>query len=307
VAIPQGRELDDGYVVIAHGCRYTLHLSNHSDDQCDAAVSIDGQPVGAWPIDPRSTATIERPVHDQGRFTFYALGSAEAFAASLVENDVLGLIQVTFTPEERHRPHQSHTQILGAARVGGGTGLSGQSEQEFSIAAPLLHDAHRAVTINLRLVAEKAAVRPLTQPRMNAIPPRIHDGSQAAVTSFQSILKAHLIWWQILLVLAFVTAVGLMVAGGAHQTAAELIGGIIGTLIALLLVPAFLALIPYGISAVIGRKMSTRNFMALESGLFGVALTILLTDAWAKSEVRRQQREEERLLSAQRANAFNER
>lgn len=99
VRVPEGREEAGGYVALPHGRQYSLHLRNDRPVACDAAVSIDGRHVGTWRLGPRQSARIERPVDDEGRFTFYALGSAEAGAVGLESvGDQLGLLSVEFTP-----------------------------------------------------------------------------------------------------------------------------------------------------------------------------------------------------------------
>lgn len=98
VHIPEGRETHSGYVEMAHGRQYTLALRNFRDVACDAAVTIDGKPVGTFRLNAGQSLKLERPAHDQGCFTFYQVGTAEAQQAGLVAADTLGLISVVFTP-----------------------------------------------------------------------------------------------------------------------------------------------------------------------------------------------------------------
>jgi len=100
VRVPGGTETN-GYVELPHGRQYSLVLRNaRRDVRCDAEVEIDGQHVGTWRIEANSHIRLERPAHDDGRFTFYAAGTKEAQQVNLNEGSSdLGLIKVTFTPE----------------------------------------------------------------------------------------------------------------------------------------------------------------------------------------------------------------
>ncbi len=108
VIVPQGREKESGYVHLTHGQVYTLSLNNHwNDRRCDAVVSIDGKDMGTFRLDALGRITLERPVHDQGCFTFYKADTPEfaAAAGGDVKRDDRGLVTVVFKPEKR-RQHQ---------------------------------------------------------------------------------------------------------------------------------------------------------------------------------------------------------
>ena len=62
--------------------------------------------VGTWRVPKRKTITLEHPANDQGRFTFYRLGTPEARAAELAEGPDLGLIEVRFLPGKPKPPLQ---------------------------------------------------------------------------------------------------------------------------------------------------------------------------------------------------------
>lgn len=102
--IPEGREKDSAHVVIPHGTKYTLRLQNHHNSRrTDAAVTIDGKPMGVFRLDAgRGSITLERPAHDEGRFTFYAANTEEyaAAAGGAVAADDRGLVRVVFRPEK---------------------------------------------------------------------------------------------------------------------------------------------------------------------------------------------------------------
>ena len=198
VRIPEGNE-DNGYVELAHNTQYTLVVSNKRDLRCDVHIEIDGQEEGTWRINAYYTLRLERPSRDTGRFTFYKVGTPEARSAQLQEgNPNLGLVKATFTPERKPRPlvvsnyptssDLENTHWAGASasagdyddnppvvamaavpvtqsatRSAGGTGLSGQSNQQFYKVNALDYDYSQQTVIHLRLVARNGNdPRPLT-------------------------------------------------------------------------------------------------------------------------------------------------
>lgn len=107
VQIIEGRETDNGHVVIPHGTQYRLKLANYDHfRRSDATVVIDGKEVGAWRLDAGQTIVLERPQHDTGRFTFHEAASTEGQAggAAGVGAADRGLVQVTFRMERRQPP-----------------------------------------------------------------------------------------------------------------------------------------------------------------------------------------------------------
>ncbi len=174
VEIPQGRELDSGYVAMRHNTKYAIRLSNFSHLRCDAEVEIDGKLVGIWRVPSEQSIFIERPVHDTGCFTFYKTGTVESKKAALVSSDKLGLLSVLFKPEEEQTSFLdfdldcclSFDEELEA----GGTGLSGKSGQTFNTVQPLDYDETGFVQIHLRLGCGADEPRPLT-PVSTPVPP----------------------------------------------------------------------------------------------------------------------------------------
>ena len=157
-------ETEDGYVILAHGQRYSLRLSNDRSSRCDVEVSIDGNHVGTFRLNAKTSSVIERPVSDDGFFTFYELVTEEARRAGITSNDQTGLITAIFKPE---------AMALYASPLPGGTGLSGHSKQEFTSVAALHYSAPEDfVTINLRLGGAPADIRPLVKRQMSTpVPP----------------------------------------------------------------------------------------------------------------------------------------
>lgn len=109
VRVPEGHE-SGSYVELSHGQQYTLVLRNSNSARCDARIEIDGKHVGTWRIDSHSNITLQRPAHDDGRFTFYRTGSSEAAAVGEADiaNSDRGLIRVTFTPEKPRVVYEHH-------------------------------------------------------------------------------------------------------------------------------------------------------------------------------------------------------
>lgn len=165
LVIPEGSEKHGGYVEIAHATQYTLEFHNHSPRHCDVETHIDGGHVGTWRVRANSTVRIERPVHDTGRFTFYSGATLEAHSAGIDISPVTGLITAVFKPE---------AVVLNSRRAKGygGTGLSGQSDQQFRSVEALHYDEGAFVTIHLRLVAPNTQPRPLFR-RSTPIPPPV--------------------------------------------------------------------------------------------------------------------------------------
>ena len=171
VVIPEGKELGDGYVEMRHNTQYSLNLKNHRHVPCDAEVTIDGNHVGTWRINPCNEIRIERPVHDTGHFTFFEVGTDEAGMAGIAKKADNGLVSVTFKPKIEYMP----LRAAGLPRTefsAGATGLTGESKQRFIDATNIEHDMSRAFTIHLRLVARRPDIRPLA-PRSTPVPPPV--------------------------------------------------------------------------------------------------------------------------------------
>lgn len=173
VIIPEGDETEVGHVCLKHGTQYSIKLRNHSERLlCNATVKIDGRSVGTWRVAQSEAITIERPVHDSGRFTFYQEGTAEAAKADIRQTEELGLISVLFRPEKRKDVPLIQHMAAPRPYAAGGTGLSGKSAQQFVEAEEIEIDDEGAVTIHLRLVAVQSEPRPLF-PFETPVPPAV--------------------------------------------------------------------------------------------------------------------------------------
>jgi hypothetical protein len=187
VQINEGVE-KDGYVEVPHGTQYTLTLINQKAQRCDATVVIDGKQQGTYRLNGNSQVRLERSAFDSGRFTFYQAGTSEATSSELdkVSRDNLGLVQVTFVAEKQWtlppvRPnfiYEPTKRVITyrTTRTGGGTGLSGSSNQGFTSAGGMTYDESTRTTISLRLISS-SAVQPQTprplQSHTNSVPPPV--------------------------------------------------------------------------------------------------------------------------------------
>jgi hypothetical protein len=206
-----GREEFGGYVRMNHAQTYSLILHNYWNERADAKVSIDGKEIGTFRIPANSSITLERPLNDEGRFTFFKQGTKKFAKAGLeqVPDEQLGLIRVEFLPEKpvqvtymntlpyyvwptppenqywitntyNSSDTAQHTGSLCMASASpGGTGVSGHSDQNFGCTDAIWNpDFSRQTIITLRLVSvtdeELATVRPLV-PWSNQVPPPVRS------------------------------------------------------------------------------------------------------------------------------------
>jgi len=195
VTIPEGNEQGSGHVTLRHGAQYVIQMLNNGPRRCDALVEVDGKPVGGFRLNAWGGLTLERPQHDDGRFTFYEAASAEGQkVGGAVAKDERGLIKVTFKPERQRpmacgqscRSFESEEKTSGGVMRGAGpmsfsapqnaspgvTGLTGKSNQSFYEVANLDYDPAMETVITLRLVVGEPEPRELTPvaTRANPVP-----------------------------------------------------------------------------------------------------------------------------------------
>jgi len=180
-------ETHGGYVLMAHGTKYAIFLRNSNSLRAEAEVSIDGEFVGTWRLNPYTPMKIERPPSSKKQFTFFAEKSKEARQAQLesVSPQDLGVVSVKFIPEKRPSPvftkgENSIPVSMGITRgdIGaGGTGLSGHSSQEYVHVGSIDRNENNSVTIELRLIHDKAVenndVEPLRRRKVFSAPPPV--------------------------------------------------------------------------------------------------------------------------------------
>jgi hypothetical protein len=176
LAVRPGTE-DNGYVELEHNTQYSVFLINDNETRCDATLTIDGIKVGTWRIEAEDSIKLERGVADKGRFTFYKFGSKEGNLSGLRPDKELGLIKCQFLPEDieiyrsgnqRNGTYQDKSVTESTRGISaGGTGLSGNSNQNFGTASFIHHyDDNKATIIYLRLGCKGSAeivenIRPL--------------------------------------------------------------------------------------------------------------------------------------------------
>jgi hypothetical protein len=178
ICIPQGVHNSSGHILMQHRMQYSIKLENYGRLKCDAHVVIDGTHVGTWRIDGHSSIEIERPVKDEGRFTFYTSKSREARSIGMRETGELGLVVVTFMPEIPPPPPTPPKKVsetggddfIRESPQRGGTGLSGESAQRFTTVDALDYDVDKFVEIVARLYCDDDAPRPLTSSSGRKVP-----------------------------------------------------------------------------------------------------------------------------------------
>lgn len=172
-----------------HGEIYAICLRNRTSKRANASVYIDEKHAGTWRLGPYQTVRIERPVNDEGHFTFYLEGSDESRRSGIsfgVSQN--GLVRVEFVPEKvpvAYEAMRSRGVKKGASDDNvsngfcrGATGISGHSGQRFTTVGAMDLDEEEKVVINLRLVGDSARppIRPLydvSECRSNAVPPPV--------------------------------------------------------------------------------------------------------------------------------------
>lgn len=172
VSIDRGEEFEhDGafYVKMNHNQQYQLQILNNTNSDSAFYVEIDGKNVGGWVVNRNQTVYIDRPLNDNGIFTFYRLNTSESYQAGIQNNENTGLIKVTFYPEKivpvmRTRagvqslgfdePNvKSISRNHGNESFGaGGTGLSGKSDTKYGPVTTKKFDESHGTVLMMRLV-----------------------------------------------------------------------------------------------------------------------------------------------------------
>lgn len=172
------------YIALKHNSEYSLELSNHSHNRCDASVMIDGRSVGKFRIQPHNTIHIERPAAHKQKFVFLQENSGDAYRAGIAEGRYAnGAVSVTFSPEKSEYGSWSLTNGVSASlsfdkgtrqsySIGsrnasnfnymsvdslsaGATALGDRSSQSFTSVSPLTDiDYGRKRTIAFRMVVD---------------------------------------------------------------------------------------------------------------------------------------------------------
>ncbi len=95
---------DADYIALHSGVEYAITLTNNRPTIADADISIDGDSIGIFRLDPYKSFRIERPGDNERKFTFKSELSVDAIEAGAIPGDSEnGLIQVTFKPAKYER------------------------------------------------------------------------------------------------------------------------------------------------------------------------------------------------------------
>lgn len=90
------------YYTLPHNKDYAVRMINNSDLRVNAVLKIDGEIMGKWRINTFSEILIERPTHNNRKFTFVRDNSWQADMAGVKSGSSKnGLVEVTFIPEKR--------------------------------------------------------------------------------------------------------------------------------------------------------------------------------------------------------------
>lgn len=101
VRVNDCKESSNGYVYMKHGNQYSILCKNHRSVRCNVELFIDNKSIGTWRIPANGSISIEHPLNDNGRFTFYKKGSKEAKTVDTkIADSDSGLIKAVFTPEK---------------------------------------------------------------------------------------------------------------------------------------------------------------------------------------------------------------
>ncbi|KAJ7365096.1 hypothetical protein OS493_007743 [Desmophyllum pertusum] len=81
------------------GTQYQIHVKNTRAYGCNLDISIDGYDVGGWTVDGGDELSIERPVYEPKKFTFYRVKTAPKEAGIESGRSENGVVKCVFTPE----------------------------------------------------------------------------------------------------------------------------------------------------------------------------------------------------------------
>jgi hypothetical protein len=183
-------EMGHTYYELPHNTEYKIKMHNRSSEHVNAVLTIDGDEMGKWRIGPHSDITVERPIHNQRKFTFVEENSWEGNMGGVrSKRSKNGLVEVCFIPEvgnyslcndslnngslgamaQNYNESVSNSVSksagmnlsFGAANSmesnysAGGTVLGNDSSQRFNDASHIIEDTSRAVIKRIRLVVVK--------------------------------------------------------------------------------------------------------------------------------------------------------
>lgn len=200
------RIVKDGYVYYAvpHGKEYKVRMENNTGERVNATLSIDGERMGKWRVEPYESIVVNRPTYTERKFVFVKETSWEGRMGNVEEGDFRnGLVEVTFVPEMMIKcddsmyfctnsatPQRGYQRIeRGLSGFGdgmrdglssGATVLGENSDQTFGRANHIVEDVSRSVVKRVRLVVKDVGVRkPYVSIRRDRdddlVPPRVNE------------------------------------------------------------------------------------------------------------------------------------
>lgn len=215
VVIEGSSQVKEGVVSLPHEMIYAIILHNKNTVQVDAVVSIDGECVGTFRLEPKCTRKYTRGANDERTFVFLKETSADAQSAGIEKgHEENGLVSVVFKPECKPQyldydgmdERRSRMSGGGASRGGGfrggsekqtlsvtafggltrgssyssgATGYGSKSNQKFESVPKLKYDVGGIRTITLRIVCQEAPKEKpkyeAVAPRATSVPPRVED------------------------------------------------------------------------------------------------------------------------------------
>lgn len=177
------------YYAIPHNTTYKVKMINNSDCRANATLKIDGETMGMWRLEAYSDIMIERPSHNNRKFTFVRESSQQAASGRVLPGNIRnGLVEVTFIPEVKghdfdrydmrfntfsqeslmssatanstsrmsiHSDAYTNSNDLYDSYDDGGTVLGDDSSQRFITASSIREDRSRKQTRRVRLVIQK--------------------------------------------------------------------------------------------------------------------------------------------------------
>jgi phage terminase large subunit-like protein len=88
------------YIPLPHESEYQIVMQNNRGTRCTAVVSVDGQSIGTFVLDPWETLKLERSAAQKRKFVFLKEDSTEARSSGATRGkSTNGLVTVEFTPE----------------------------------------------------------------------------------------------------------------------------------------------------------------------------------------------------------------
>ena len=134
-----------GVFRLKHGQEYKVKICNHNlTSRIDAEIMIDGKKIGVFRVNANSSITVERPADDEKarKLTFFDFRSTEARRAGLVDNFMLGRIDVNISVETSalDTPYvtwEADGDECDGVDGLGGTGLGAASSQKFRTCRPI--------------------------------------------------------------------------------------------------------------------------------------------------------------------------